>query len=83
MASLQSLSNELHLSIFKFLNDLDDARDLARTCRRFSQLHTGCKRSIARSIIVSSNMKNRGTPIQPEEALRCFDTDKTRECDEI
>ncbi|KAL8788673.1 MAG: hypothetical protein Q9195_007174 [Heterodermia aff. obscurata] len=54
--SLQSLSNELHLSIFKCLNDLDDARDFARTCRHFSQLHQANKKLIAQSIVLNSDV---------------------------
>lgn len=41
------------MQVFESLNDLDDARDLGRSCRHFSQLHVTYKRKIARSIIVS------------------------------
>ena len=50
------LSNELHVQIFESLNDLDDARDLGRSCRHFSQLHVTHKRKIAQSIIVSRKL---------------------------
>ena len=48
-----AISSELHLMVFAGLRDLDDARDLARTCKYFHQLHQGNKRSIAKAIIVS------------------------------
>lgn len=79
MAShLLNLSNELHLHIFVSLNDLDDARDLGRTCLHLSQLHIGHKRRIARAIIVSQKTSGAyrptsllGDSIQHDRAFGC------------
>ena len=50
---ISRLSSELHLLIFANLNDLDDARDLARSCTYFYNLQRANKWLIAKKIIVS------------------------------
>ena len=52
-SSILSLSNELHLLILGNLDDLDDARDLAKSCTYFYKLQRTHKRAIAKAIIVS------------------------------
>ena len=53
--SLINLPTEIQLAILVSLNTLDDAVNLANTCRGFSALFAGYKGEIARKIVVSWN----------------------------
>lgn len=58
-----ALASELHLKIFRRINDLDDASCLAQSCSYLWRLYNGNKKAIVKSIIVSDTLVIEGAPL--------------------